>query len=184
MLYLIGGASRSGKSIVARRLLHERGIPYFSLDFLMMGLVNGLPELGFDPDQPSRVTAEKLWPLLRAVLVNILETEVDYLIEGDTILPQHVSELAQRFGPAIRACFIGYAEVAPGQKLADIRTFGGHPNDWVSDYPDDYVLALVASMIQFSDYLSQTCAQFNLPYFDSSHDFSGAVEAAVTYLKA
>src|ERR1044071_1292544 len=129
MLFVLGGASRAGKSIIAAKLLRETHIPYFSLDMLMMGLTNGMPQLGFDPDQSSQVNAEKLWPLLRAILVNILETEVDYLIEGDAILPKHVNELIQEFGPQVRACFIGYAEVVPAQKLADIRQFGGHPND-------------------------------------------------------
>ncbi len=38
MPYLVGGASRAGKSTLARRLLMERSIPYFSIDILMMGV--------------------------------------------------------------------------------------------------------------------------------------------------
>ena len=39
MLYLIGGASRAGKSLLARRLLVEHGVPGFPLDALMMAAV-------------------------------------------------------------------------------------------------------------------------------------------------
>jgi hypothetical protein len=46
MLYLIGGTSRSGKSIISRKLLTEKGIPYFPLDSVVMGFTNGMPELG------------------------------------------------------------------------------------------------------------------------------------------
>ncbi len=31
MLYLLGGAARSGKSIIARRILAEKRIPYFEI---------------------------------------------------------------------------------------------------------------------------------------------------------
>ena len=62
MLYLIGGASRAGKSLLARRLLAEHGVPGFPLDAIMMaaqrlpvqreGLklvpVQALPQLPFD----------------------------------------------------------------------------------------------------------------------------------------
>jgi adenosyl cobinamide kinase/adenosyl cobinamide phosphate guanylyltransferase len=32
MLYLLGGAARSGKSIIAKRILAESRIPFFCLD--------------------------------------------------------------------------------------------------------------------------------------------------------
>ena len=38
MIYLIGGASRSGKTSLVLRLLEEKSIPYLSTDVLMMGL--------------------------------------------------------------------------------------------------------------------------------------------------
>jgi predicted kinase len=73
MLYLLGGASRAGKSTLARRLLMQQCIPYFSIDALMMGFVNGMPEFGLDPDESEQARAVRLWPLLRAMAVNFLE---------------------------------------------------------------------------------------------------------------
>ena len=43
MLFIVGGAARSGKSIIAREYLRRTGTPYFSLDFLVMGLAAGAP---------------------------------------------------------------------------------------------------------------------------------------------
>lgn len=95
MLYLLGGAARSGKSLVARKLLSAASIPYFSLDFLMMGLARGLPASGVDPDTPSTEVAERIWPVVRGMAANILEVELDYLIEGDSITPAQVAEISQ-----------------------------------------------------------------------------------------
>jgi hypothetical protein len=76
MRYLLGGASRAGKSTLARRLLRERGVPYFPLDYLLLGLENGVPSLGVTPGNPA-VVGEQLWPLVRAMAKNLQGPRVD-----------------------------------------------------------------------------------------------------------
>jgi hypothetical protein len=181
MLLIIGGAPRTGKGIIAGRLLVERQMPYLSLDILKMGLVNALPSLGVDPDASSIAVAEQLWPLVRAMAINMIETGVPYIIEGE-ILPKHVEELDQLHPGAVRACFLGYAEITPAQKLREIRTFAGHPNDWTASSPDAEVLELVENAIEFSHYLSDECARLGIAYFDTSHDFLAALDRATQYL--
>ena len=39
MIYLISGASHTGKTLLAQRILEEKHIPYLSLDHLKMGLI-------------------------------------------------------------------------------------------------------------------------------------------------
>jgi hypothetical protein len=43
MVLIIGGAARTGKGLLSRRLLLQTQQPYLSLDVLKMGLVNGNP---------------------------------------------------------------------------------------------------------------------------------------------
>jgi hypothetical protein len=185
MLILIGGASRSGKSILTRRLLKDNAVPYFSLDMLMMGLVHGVPQLGANPDASSIARAEHLWPVVRAICVNILETGIErYCIEGDYLLPGQVQELSQAFPGVVRCCFLGYAEADAARKVQEIRSYSDHPNDWLRDYPDDYVRELAEEMIGFSRYLQTECARLGLPYVDTSADFVRGVETALAQLKA
>ncbi len=80
MLYIVGGAARSGKSLIAHRFLQSAHIPYFSLDFLMMGVARGLPKSGVNPDDPSTIVGERLWPVVKPMCVNIIEVGVDYLL--------------------------------------------------------------------------------------------------------
>jgi len=182
MLLIIGGAPRTGKGIIARRLLRERQMPYLSLDILKMGLVNALPVLGIDPDASSITVAEQLCPLVRAMAVNMIETGVPYIIEGE-ILPRHVEELDRLHPGAVRACFLGYAEITLAHKLREIRTFSGHPNDWTASSPDAEVLELVESAIEFSHDLSDECARLSIAYFDTSHDFLATLNRVVDYLR-
>ena len=67
MLYLLGGAARTGKTTIANAFLVQTGIPFFSLDFLMMGFTNGLPEYGVDSDADELLVAEQLWPVIRSM---------------------------------------------------------------------------------------------------------------------
>ncbi len=49
MLLFIGGAARTGKGILVRRLLAELRLPYLSLDVLKMGLTRGVPGIRYRP---------------------------------------------------------------------------------------------------------------------------------------
>ena len=61
MLYLISGASRSGKTMIAEKILSRKNLPYMSLDWLVMGFTNGMPECGIhDLLFPDEI-AKKLW---------------------------------------------------------------------------------------------------------------------------
>lgn len=184
MLYLVGGASRAGKSWLARRLLERQGVPYFSLDVLMMGLANGWPWAGIDPESSSERRGEQLWPLIRAMAVNLLEEEAThptYLIEGDTLLPYHVAELRAAYPARVRACFIGYAGIEPPEKLRRARL---HEPDWCAHYSEAEALAFLADMVRFSRYLEHECAAHGIAYFDCTTALEPALAAAHRYLMA
>jgi len=133
LLLFIGGAARTGKGMLVRRLLVERQMPYLSLDVLKMGLARGVPEYAIDPDAGGLLVGERLWPLVREMSLNLLAEEVDYVMEGE-LLPKHVAALRRLYPSQIKACFLGYTTITPDQKLHAIRTHAGHPNDWPRDY--------------------------------------------------
>jgi len=182
MLYIIGGAARAGKTKIARRMLDEHNIPLFCIDYIVSGLDQGVPSLGIIGESPTRPKAEKLWPILRGMLHNIVEEEPHYLVEGDSIWPQGVAKLLKAYHPQIRAVFIGYANTNPQQKLTEIRQFRGDVNDWIQDYSDQYILDLCVEMIEWSQFLQVECKKYDLPYFDVSREFSLTLEKAYTAL--
>jgi hypothetical protein len=182
VVLIIGGAARTGKGLLSRRLLLETQQPYLSLDVLKMGLVNGLPSFGLDPEASAIAIAQQLWPLVRAMRVNMIETGVHYIVEGE-ILPEHIHELTQQYPDQIRACFLGYTEITPHQKLTEIRAFGGNPNDWMEDYPDEDILELAMENVVFSRYLRGECSRLGFAYFDTSDRFQEVHEQIIAYLK-
>lgn len=183
MILLIGGVFRTGKSILARRLMLATSKPYLGLDVLKMALVSAAPGYPVDPDRPTRDVALALWPLVRALCVAMIEQHDPYIVEGE-IAPAHAAELIASYPGAVRACFLGYPRIEAAQKLAEIRAHGGHANDWPSECSDEYMMPLVFDMIAHSAVLERECAEHGVPFFDTSTELPAVLDRAAASLTA
>lgn len=181
MIYILGGASRSGKTLLSRRAVSEKLIPYFPLDALFNSLANGAPQLGITYNQPFVERAEKMWPVAKPLFKFFSDEEQSFLVEGDSVLPSQVAELIHE-GIQVRSCFVGYAGLTKEEKLAHIRKHHQGDRDWTRGISDEKLLVDVEEMIQFSKYLKEECAKFGIEYFDISHDFDGPRESAFSHL--
>ena len=81
MIVLITGASHTGKTALADRLMKKYGYPYLSIDHLKMGLIRSgqtnLTPLSEDDD----LTAY-LWPIVREMIKTAIENEQNLIVEG------------------------------------------------------------------------------------------------------
>jgi hypothetical protein len=182
LLGILGGATRAGKGLISRKLVERTATPLLSLDVLKMGLSEAVPSLGVDPNTASSEVGRRMWPLVKAMARNAVESGTAYIFEGDMLLPGHAVELRDLAGDDVRACFVGYADVEPRQKLQELRHFSGLPNDWLNEHSDEYVLTVIEDGIQFSRSLADECDRLDLRYFDCSFDFEGTVDSVVDYL--
>ena len=182
MLFFIGGAARTGKGMLTRRLLTEMQLPYLSLDVLKMGLTRGVPEYSIDPDAGGMQVATRLWPLVREMSINLLYEQADYVFEGE-ILPRDVAALRCAYPAQVCGVFLGYSAVTPTQKLDEIRTHAGFPNDWPREYSDAALLAIINREITFSRYLQAECLRYHFRYFDSSQHFMQVLDEVVAYVQ-
>jgi 2-phosphoglycerate kinase len=181
MIYILGGASRSGKTLLARQAVAEKQIPYFPLDALFGGLASGAPQFGVTWNQAFIERAEKMWPILKPTLGFFFNEERDFLIEGDAILPKQVRELMDE-GNEVRSCFLGYAELTREEKFTHIRTHHQNNRDWTKDIADNELYGYIDEMLEFSNYLKSECTTHNIPYFDISKDFANPRNQAFNYL--
>lgn len=182
MLYLVSGASRSGKTIIAKKILKQRNIAYMSTDWLMMGFTNGVPEFGIHDRLFPDEIAKKIWSFLKATCESVLCSEVDYVIEGEAILPELVQELLDVHPDKVRICFIGYTDVNPIEKARDIKTCSDGRDDWLLKESDDYLYDHIKNMTTHSRNIKADCEKYGMDYFDTSSDFMGTIEQAMTYL--
>lgn len=81
MVILIGGASHTGKTNLAQRLLEKYKYPYLSVDHLKMGLIrSGNTEL--TPTSDDTALTEYLWPIVREIVKTAIENGQDLIVEG------------------------------------------------------------------------------------------------------
>ena len=80
MIILIAGASHTGKTAYAQKLLEKYQYPYLSIDHLKMGLIrSGQTQL--TPMDDDRLT-DYLWPIVREMVKTAIENEQNLIVEG------------------------------------------------------------------------------------------------------
>ena len=80
MVILITGASHTGKTVLAQRMLEKYKYPYLSIDHLKMGLIrSGNTEL--TPKDDDKLT-EYLWPIVREMVKTAIENQQNLIVEG------------------------------------------------------------------------------------------------------
>jgi len=182
MLYLISGASRAGKTIVAKKLASQKGISYLSLDWLVMGFTNGIPEYGVhDMLFPDEI-AERFWNFFKAMIESMLWNDVDYIIEGEAILPELIVELLNEHPNKLKICFLGFTDVSVDKKVKEIKEFSCDKNDWLVEKSDAYIIDHLKNMKAHSEKIKISCKKNNLKYFDVSENFNGVVDDVMEYL--
>lgn len=81
MIVLITGASHTGKTLLAQRLLEKYKYPYLSIDHLKMGLIrSGNTEL--TPTSDDKKLTEYLWPIVREIIKTAIENDQNLIVEG------------------------------------------------------------------------------------------------------
>ena len=80
MIVLITGASHTGQTALAQRLLEKYNYPYLSIDHLKMGLIrSGNTELTPLDDDDLTVY---LWPIVREMIKTAIENKQNLIVEG------------------------------------------------------------------------------------------------------
>ncbi len=81
MIILITGASHTGKTVLAQKLLEKYQYPYLSIDHLKMGLIrSGNTEL--TPLSADNDLTAYLWPIVREIIKTAIENSQNLIIEG------------------------------------------------------------------------------------------------------
>ena len=81
MVILISGASHTGKTSLAQRLLEKYGYPYISIDHLKMGLIKS-GNTSLTPLSDDAELTAYLWPIVREIAKTAIENKQNLVIEG------------------------------------------------------------------------------------------------------
>ena len=81
MIILITGASHTGKTATADRLLQKYKFPYLSIDHLKMGLIRS-GQTDLTPTSDDDELTAYLWPIVREIIKTAIENEQNLIVEG------------------------------------------------------------------------------------------------------
>jgi hypothetical protein len=176
MLYFIGGASRSGKSQLVRKLLSANNVPYFPLDAVMMACSKRPECFKMNHQDSPQERSVALWPFTEEI-VNTTSYHLDnYAFEGDYIFPNNIKAFEKKYsGRRFSAVFLGYADIDPEKKLQDIRRFSSLM-DWTRKRSDEQLLEHIKVHIAISITLRDQCAIHGFPYFEAKNDFAAYLD--------
>lgn len=169
MLYLIGGAPRVGKTILAQQLCATFKVGWISTD-LLTDLLNmaTAPERKMTWDaSPEAITASAEWfyPYLERFVWGISSFTDHYVIEGVKFLPAQVAQLSTQY--PIRAVFLGRSQMT----LEDFTRFPGRSKGY-SDLPEAHRHQIVEDVPRWSAFIRQEAERLGYPYVDMAGDFS------------
>lgn len=81
MIILIAGASHTGKTLLAQRLLEKYKYPYLSIDHLKMGLIRS-GQTDLTPVSTDKDLTGLLWPIVREMIKTAVENNQNLTVEG------------------------------------------------------------------------------------------------------
>ena len=80
MVIIIAGASHTGKTVLAQKLLEKYKFPYLSIDHLKMGLIRS-GQTKLTPLDDDKLTPY-LWEIVREMIKTAVENKQNLIVEG------------------------------------------------------------------------------------------------------
>ena len=81
MIIIISGASHTGKTFLAQKLLEKYNFPYLSIDHLKMGLIRSNNTF-LTPYSSDDELTNYLWPIVSEIIKTAIENKQNLIVEG------------------------------------------------------------------------------------------------------
>ena len=119
MVILITGASHTGKTLFAQRILEEYSYPYLSIDHLKMGLIRSGNTI-LTPEDDDKLT-EYLWPIVREMIKTAIENKQNLIVEGCYIPPDWRKSFEEEYLHSIKFVCLAMTDAYIDAHFSEIR---------------------------------------------------------------
>ena len=132
MIVLITGASHTGKTALAQKLLEKYKYPYLSIDHLKMGLIrSGNTDL--TPMSDDNNLTAYLWPIVREMIKTAIENKQNLIVEGCYIPFDWEKDFEPEYVENIRYYCLVMSESYIKKHFADIKKYANVVEDRLDD---------------------------------------------------
>ena len=157
MIILITGASHTGKTLLAQRLLEKYHYPYLSIDHLKMGLIRS-KNTDLTPED-DRELEDYLWPIVREMIKTAIENSQNLIVEGCYIPFGWEKDFSAEYLAHIRYFCLVMSQHYIETHFGDIKA---HANA-IEQRLDD-TGCLMETVIRDNAYYLDMCQKFHYPY--------------------
>ena len=140
MIILITGASHTGKTALAQKLLEKYKYPYLSIDHLKMGLIRS-GNTTLTPMSDDEALTEYLWPIVREMVKTAIENEQNLVVEGCYIPFEWAKDFEKEYLDKIRFYCLVMSSRYIENHFDDIRKFASVIEERLDD--EDCTLEMV-----------------------------------------
>ena len=132
MIILITGASHTGKTALAQKLLEKYKYPYFSIDHLKMGLIRS-GNTGLTPMSDDKDLTAYLWPIIREMIKTAIENKQNLIVEGCYIPFDWQKDFDSEYLENIKYFCLVMSEEYIKNHFADIKKYANAIENRVDD---------------------------------------------------
>ena len=165
MIILIGGASHTGKTLLAQRLLEKYHYPYLSIDHLKMGLIRS-GQTALTPMDDDKLK-DYLWPIVREMIKTAIENRQNLIVEGCYIPFDWEKDFDEGYRKEIRYVCLVMSRRYIETHFGDIKN---HASD-IEDRMDDSGLN-AQELIRENERNLARCKEFGCEYILIDDDYN------------
>lgn len=132
---MITGASHTGKTMLAQKLLEKYKYPYLSIDHLKMGLIRS-GNTTLTPISDDELLTCYLWPIVREMIKTAIENRQNLVVEGCYIPFEWAKDFEKEYLGEIKFYCLVMSDKYIENHFDDIRKFAsiiedrGDDEDW------------------------------------------------------
>ena len=134
MVTIITGASHTGKTLAAQRLIERHGIPCLSIDLLKMGLIRS-GNTSLTPLDPDEKLTPYLWGIVREMIKTAIENDQQLIVEGCYVPFDWEKDFEPEYRREIRYVCLVMTERYIGEHFDDITA---HESDIEKRLTNDF----------------------------------------------
>lgn len=170
----IGGAAKSGKSTIAKKICSKERYNHIPLDYFTASLKRNFPDVGIRSNVLIEgETSPKLALLLSTVFNIIDDTEEKFIIDSAHIMPKDIIKYIDLEKWDI--IYVGYPNIKPQDKFNLIRKLE-HEFSWTHRRTDEELFPMIERLVEISKEIEQQCKEYNIRFIDTSGDIKDVLE--------
>ena len=170
MIILITGASHTGKTALAQKLLEKYKYPYLSIDHLKMGLIrSGITNL--TPESDDKDLTDFLWPITAEIIKTAIENNQNLIVEGCYIPFDYSKYFQAQYLEHIKFFCLVMSEKYILNHFGDIKRYAGV----IEDRGDDEDCTL-ESVLRDNKEVLKECRAYSVNYLLIDGEYKTDIE--------